>query len=69
MSKSSDPTSDRYTEMKDDERMIGESRGVVYNTHRLNDETRKIMLDNEKKTPTRVPDDHRAHLKRILRTS
>ena len=46
MSKSSDPIADRYTEMKDDdERMIVESGGVVYNTHRLNDETRKIMLD------------------------
>ncbi len=53
-------------EIKRNERILEEGRKLGYNVFRLNDETRKICLANEKKTPIRWPDDHDAYIDKLF---
>ena len=61
-----DAVAETYKEMERNERILEEGRKRGYNVFKLNDETRKICLANEKKTPKRWPDDHEAYIDKLF---
>ena len=46
-----------------------QKKGITYNINKANDETIRVCLENESKTPIPVPDDHATHLKKIFGVS
>ncbi len=58
---------DEYLEKKEDERIYQEGLEAGYNVFRANDETVRICLENEKKTPIPIPDDAEAYFKKLFR--
>ncbi len=50
--------------MKEDERILEEGKILGYNVFKMNDETRKICLENEKKTPRPIVGKFSDHVKK-----
>ena len=64
MKKSGDPIAKEHLEMKEDERILEEGKILGYNVFKMNDETRKICLENEKKTPRPIVGKFSDHVKK-----
>lgn len=55
-----------FEDKEKNERILQEGRKRGFNIFKANEETARICRENEKKTPTRWPDDHEAYIDKLF---